>query len=129
MHIPPALSAPLSSSTPIPAIPSPSRQAHQPVASAHSGVSTEFPALSSGRHLGPSQRNRLRPAASDRPVWSEGRGPNPAPPFLIRWHTADDAPRHDQAATGAEALALARDARDATSADVAVYRLWSVLPD
>ncbi|WMW66749.1 hypothetical protein [Nitratidesulfovibrio liaohensis] len=62
-------------------------------------------------------------------MWSEGRGPDPAPPFLIRWHPADGDARHDEAATRAEALGPARDAHDATSADVAVYRLWSVLPD
>jgi hypothetical protein len=89
----------------------------------------EFPAHTSDRRSAPPQRHCRRPDAGGRPVWSEGRGPDPAPPFLIRWHPADGTPRHDQATTSAEALALARDARDATSADVAVYRLWSVLPD
>lgn len=69
-------------------------------------------------------------ATSDaRPAWSEGRGPDPAPLFLVRWHPVEGAPRHDPANTDAEADALARDARDATSAEAAVYRLWTVLPD
>jgi hypothetical protein len=70
---------------------------------------------------------RLR--ADARPAWCEGRGPDPAPQFLVRWHPADGAPRHDPAATAAEARSLARDAREATSAEAAVYRLWSILPD
>ncbi|MEG6506371.1 hypothetical protein [Nitratidesulfovibrio sp. 1201_IL3209] len=70
-----------------------------------------------------------RSGADARPAWCEGRGPDPAPQFLVRWHPADGAPRHDPAATAAEARSLARDAREATSAEAAVYRLWSILPD
>ncbi|WP_035065960.1 hypothetical protein [Nitratidesulfovibrio termitidis] len=128
MHVTPALTAP---HAPIPqslSIPASPRQGHQPATAAQPGASTESSARASDWQSAPPPRHR-RPDASGRPVWSEGRGPEPAPPFLIRWHPVDGAPRHDQAATPAEALALARDARDATSADVAVYRLWSVLPD
>ncbi len=75
----------------------------------------------------PARLPRLR--ADARPAWCEGRGPDPAPQFLIRWHPSGDTPRHDPAATAAEARALARDARETTSAEAAVYRLWSVLPD
>ncbi len=119
MHVTPAFSAP---HTPIPqalstlACP---HQAQQSATFAQPGVSTELPAP---------PRRRRRPETCGRPVWSEGRGPDPAPPFLIRWHPADGDTRHEQAATSAEAQALARDARDATATDVAVYRLWSVLP-
>ena len=62
-------------------------------------------------------------------AWSEGRGPEPAPRFLVRWHLADGTLCHESAASDAEALAFARDARDAAQTEAAVYRLWSILPD
>lgn len=70
-----------------------------------------------------------RPAWSGHHVWSEGRGPNPMPSFLVRWHLDDGTPCHEPAASDAEAQAFARDARDAAMTEAAVYRLWSILPD
>lgn len=62
-------------------------------------------------------------------AWSEGRGPDPMPSFLVRWHLADGTPCHEPATSDAEAQAFARDARDAAMTEAAVYRLWSILPD
>lgn len=128
MHVTPALSAPRTPIPPAFCTSASLRQPHQPDTFAQPDDDTEFPAHDKGRLPAP-HRHYRRPDAGGRPAWTEGRGPAPAPLFLIRWHPADGDARHDQAETSAEALALARDARDATSADVAVYRLWSVLPD
>lgn len=128
MHATPAPCAPHS---PIPqalSAPASTGQPHHSATFAHPGIGTKFPAHASDRQPAPPQRHRSSTVV-ERPVWSEGRGPDPAPPFLIRWHPGDGVARHDEAATSAEAQALARDARDATSADVAVYRLWSALTD
>lgn len=113
-----------------PILPAPHSPASQTLpCPAQSAVSTDSCTHASTWRTAPPQSRRHRPNAGDRPVWSEGRGPNPAPPYLIRWHNVDGATRHDHAATSAEALALASDARDATAAETAVYRLWSVLPE
>lgn len=117
MHVTPILPTPHS----------PASQAHP--CPAHPAVTTDTSAHASTWRTAPPQFHRHRPNVGDRPVWSEGRGPNPAPPYLVRWHPVDGATRHDRAATSAEALALASDARDATAAEAAVYRLWSVLPE
>lgn len=129
MHVTPALSAPHTHIPQALCTSASLRQAHQPDTFAQPDVGTEFPTHARDRLPVPPRHYRRRPDASARHAWSEGRGPNPAPPYLIRWHPADGDARHDHAATSAEAMALARDARDATSADVAVYLLWSVLPD
>lgn len=77
----------------------------------------------------PDSARSARSAWSAWPAWSEGRGPDPAPRFLVRWHLSDGTPCHEPAASDAEALAFARDARDAAQTEAAVYRLWSILPD
>lgn len=67
--------------------------------------------------------------ADVRPVWCPGRGPNPAPAFLVRWHLADGTAHHHPAGTEAEARAFAHDASDSMRTEAAVYRLCGVLTD
>ncbi len=75
-----------------------------------------------------SRTRRASTSEASRSAWSEGRGPEPAPQFLVCWHRGDGTSCHP-AATSAEAVAFARDARDSTSMEAAIYRLWSILPD
>lgn len=136
MHV--SLASPASATPPVspsaPQPPAPPRAPH-----IHDDSLAPFPPASSTgtrpHHRAP--RARSHPGAPDTArsvwsawsAWSEGRGPDPAPRFLVRWHLSDGTPCHEPAASDAEALAFARDAGDAAQTEAAVYRLWSILPD
>lgn len=140
MHVSPA--SPASATPTAPQPPAPARATHT-----HDDCLAPFPPASSAgtrphhraplalSHPGapaPARSARSAHSAwsawSARSTWSEGRGPDPAPRFLVCWHLADGTPCHEPAASDAEALAFARDARDAAQTEAVVYRLWSILP-
>lgn len=144
MHVSPASPAPatLPVSPTAPQPPAPPRAPHT-----HDDSLAPFPPASSAgtrpHHRAPCARSHpgapdtAHPARSASsawsawpawPAWSEGRGPDPAPRLLVCWHLADGTPCHESAASDAEALAFARDARDAAQTETAVYRLWCILP-